>query len=83
MSPKAVAPQVVKHGGQDGQQHHVYVVETGGAPSDSALDVAEPPRLEVGHRLGEVVRREREEGQQRRPHNLWAVTYHGSGEDMG
>ena len=69
---------VVEHRCQHRQQHHVDVVETGGAPGDRALDVAELPLLEVVYSLGEIVSREVEERQERRPHRLGTVLHNGS-----
>ena len=54
------------------------VVETGGAPGDRALDVAELPLLEVVYSLGEIVSCEVEERQERRPHSLGTVLHNGS-----
>ena len=56
------------------------VVETGGSPSDRALDVAELPLLEVVHGLSEIVGSEVKERKERRPQSLWAVVHDRSGE---
>ena len=59
------------------------VVETGGSPSDRALDVAELPLLEVVHGLCKIVGSEVKERQKRRPQSLRAVVHDRSGEGGG
>ncbi len=75
---EVVPSQVVEHGREDGQQHHVHVVEAGRAAGDGALHVAEATQLQVVQGLVQVVRCVREEGKQGRAHNLRAVAYHRS-----
>ena len=55
------------------------VVETGGSPSDRALNVTELPLLEVMHGLCEVVGSEVKEGEERRPQSLRTVIHDRSG----
>lgn len=69
---------MVKHGGENWQEHHVDIIQTGGAASDGALDMTESTFVQIVHHLGEVICRVIEERQERGSHHFWTVLDHRS-----
>ena len=44
---KVVPAEMVKHGCENWQQHHVHIVEGRGTPGDCALHMGEPTNLKL------------------------------------